>query len=128
MIGHIMLLDEKPLETHEILREFARRHRNITDIYKHCKEIKGLIELGINYNGLSDERKMLIGSYCTMEYALNLPSIVEDFDQSDLEIGENESSSFRATRVIFRRAILDKNNDLHVMKIGKNIEKIRKIY
>jgi hypothetical protein len=23
----------------------------------------------------------------------------------------------------FRRAILDKNNDLHVMKIGKNIEK-----
>jgi hypothetical protein len=56
MIGHIMLLDEKPLETHEILREFARRHRNITDIYKHCKEIKGLIELGINYNGLSDER------------------------------------------------------------------------
>jgi hypothetical protein len=63
MIGHIMLLDEKQVtETlHEILREFARRHRNITQtFYKHCKEIKGLIEeLGINYNGLSDERKCL---------------------------------------------------------------------
>jgi ferritin-like metal-binding protein YciE len=51
MIGHIMLLDEKQVtETlHEILREFARRHRNITQtFYKHCKEIKGLIEeLGI---------------------------------------------------------------------------------
>jgi transposase len=73
MIGHIMLLDEKQVtETLEILREFARRHRNITQtFYKHCKEIKGLIEeLGINYNGLSDERKMLIGSYCTMEYAI----------------------------------------------------------
>jgi ferritin-like metal-binding protein YciE len=46
MIGHIMLLDEKQVETlHEILREFARRHRNITQtFYKHCKEIKGLIE------------------------------------------------------------------------------------
>jgi predicted GH43/DUF377 family glycosyl hydrolase len=139
MIGHIMLLDEKQvIETlHEILREFARRHRNITQtFYKHCEEIKNLIEeLGINYNSLSDERKMLIGSYCTMEYALESsalfnPSIVEDFDQSDLEVGEKRVIlSFRATgeghisSIIFRRAILDKNNDLHIMKIGENIEK-----
>jgi hypothetical protein len=70
MIGHIMLLDEKQVtETlHEILRQASSKH--YPDIYKHCKEIKGLIEeLGINYNGLSDERKMLIG-YCTMEYAI----------------------------------------------------------
>jgi ferritin-like metal-binding protein YciE len=40
-----MLLDEKQVtETlHEILREFARRHHTQT-FYKHCKEIKGLIE------------------------------------------------------------------------------------
>jgi hypothetical protein len=77
---------------------------------------------------------MLIGSYCTMEYAIESsalfnPSIVEDFDQSDLEIGENESSypsvPLGRSYLIhyFRRAILDKNNDLHVMKIGENIEK-----
>jgi hypothetical protein len=47
---------------------------------------------------------MLIGSYCTMEYALESsalfnPSIVEDFDQSDLEIGEKRIIiSFRARR------------------------------
>jgi hypothetical protein len=101
MIGHIMLLDEKQVtETlHEILREFARRHRNITQtFYKHCKEIKGLIEeLGINYNGLSDERKMLIGSYCTMEYAIESsalfnPSIVEDLISPILKLEKNESS------------------------------------
>jgi hypothetical protein len=46
---------------------------------------------------------MLIGSYCTMEYAIESsalfnPSIVEDFDQSDLEIGEKRIIiSFRAT-------------------------------
>jgi hypothetical protein len=46
MIGHIMLLDEKQVvETlHEILRDLARRHRNTQTFYKHCKEIKGLIE------------------------------------------------------------------------------------
>jgi hypothetical protein len=46
MIGHIMLDEKQVTETlHEILREFARRHRNITQtFYKHCKEIKGLIE------------------------------------------------------------------------------------
>jgi hypothetical protein len=52
MIGHIMLLDEKQVtETlHEILREFARRHRNITQTF-YIVEIKGLIEeLGINWS------------------------------------------------------------------------------
>jgi hypothetical protein len=68
-----------------------------------------------------------------MEYALESsalfnPSIVEDFDQSDLEMEKNESSypsvPLGGSYLIhyFRRAILDKNNDLHV-KIGENIEK-----
>jgi deoxyxylulose-5-phosphate synthase len=61
MIGHIMLLDEKQVtETlHEILREFARRHRNITQTFTSIVEINLIEELGINYNGLSDERKNL---------------------------------------------------------------------
>jgi hypothetical protein len=58
------------------------------------------------------------------------PSIVEDFDQSDLEMEKNESS-YRATGGrsylihYFLESNLDKNNDLHVMKIGKNIENQR---
>jgi predicted GH43/DUF377 family glycosyl hydrolase len=70
-----------------------------------------------------------------MEYAIESaaifnPSIVEDFDQSNLEIGEKRIIiSFRATgeghisSIVFRRAILDKNNDLHVMKSGDNVDK-----
>jgi predicted GH43/DUF377 family glycosyl hydrolase len=139
MISHIMILDEKQVtDTLEhTLREFARRHRNISQIFfKHCEKIKGLIEgMQINYDGLSDERKMLIGSYCTMEYAIESaaffnPSIVEDFDQSNLEKGEKRVIlSFRATgeghisSIVFRRGILDKNNNLQVMKIGSNIDK-----
>jgi len=139
MVSHIMLLDENKVKStlEQTLREFARRHRNITKVFfAHCEKIRGIIEgMQIDYSNLSDERKMLIGSYCTMEYSIESaaffnPSIVEDFDQSDLEVGEKRVViSFRATgeghisSIVFRRGILDKNNDLRVMKIGKNIDK-----
>lgn len=139
MISRIMLLSDKQvIETLEqTLREFARRHRNISKVFfAHCKKIKGLIEeMQINFDDLSQDRKMLIGSYCTMEYSIESaaffnPSIVEDFDQSDLESGEKRVIiSFRATgeghisSIVFRRGILDKNNDLRVMNVGKNIDK-----
>ncbi|HEX9150826.1 MAG TPA: glycosidase, partial [Flavobacterium sp.] len=139
MVSHIMMLDEKQvIETLEhTLREFARRHRNISStFFRHCEKIRGIIEgMQINYDGLSDERKMLIGSYCTMEYAIESaaffnPSIIEDLDQSGLEMGEKRVIiSFRATgeghisSIVFRRGILDRNNHLQVMKIGNNIDK-----
>jgi len=139
IVSRIMALDEiQVIHTLEhTLREFARRHRNISRIfYRHCENIRGIIEgMQINYDGLSDERKMLIGSYCTMEYAIESaaffnPSIIKDFDQLYLEKGESRIIlSFRATgeghisSIVFRRGILDKNNDLHVMKIGANIDK-----
>lgn len=139
MVSRIMMLDEKQvIDTLEhTLREFARRHRNISRIFfTHCEKIRCIIEgMQINYDGLSEERKMLIGSYCTMEYAIESaaffnPSIVEDFDQSDLEEGEKRVIiSFRATgeghisSIVFRRGILDKNNNFQVMKIGNNIDK-----
>lgn len=144
MVRHIMTLDEKQvIETLEhTLREFARRHRNISStFFRHCEKIRGIIEgMQINYDGLSQERKMLIGSYCTMEYAIESaaffnPSIVEDFDQSGLEMGEKRVIiSFRATgeghisSIVFRRGILDKNNHLQVMKIGNHIDKAEVVH
>jgi predicted GH43/DUF377 family glycosyl hydrolase len=120
----------------QTLREFASRHRNISRIFfKHCENIRGIIEeMEINYKDLSDERKMLIGSYCTMEYSLESaaffnPSIIEDLDQSYLEKGEKRVIiSFRATgeghisSVVFRRAILDINHDLHMAPVGDYID------
>ncbi|MDA0194956.1 MAG: glycoside hydrolase family 130 protein [Bacteroidetes bacterium] len=139
MVGQLMTLDEKQVNQNleHTLREFAGRHRNISRVFfKHCSNIQGIIEgMEINYAELSDTRKMLIGSYCTMEYAIESaaffnPSIVEDFDQLYLEKGEKRIIiSFRATgeghisSVVFRRGILDKNNDLQVMKMGDHIDK-----
>jgi len=121
----------------QTLREFSRRHRNISQNFlKHCSNIRHIIEgMEIKYDKLSEERKLLIGSYCTMEFSLESaaffnPSIIEDFDQTYLEAGEKRVIiSFRATgeghisSVVFRRGILDKNNDLHLMKIGNHIDK-----
>ncbi len=139
MVSRIMALDGKQVmhALEHTLREFASRHRNISRVFlKHCANIQGTIEgMQISYSGLSEEQKMLIGSYCTMEYAIESaaffnPSIVEDFDQLYLEKGEKRIIiSFRATgeghisSIVFRRGILDKNNDLQVMKIGDYIDK-----
>lgn len=139
MVARIMSLDENQtsLNLEHTLREFASRHRNISRVFsKHCANIQDSIEeMGIDFSELSDERKMLIGSYFTMEYAIESaaffnPSIVEDFDQSFLEKGERRIIiSFRATgeghisSIVFRRGILDKNNDLQVMKVGDHIDK-----
>ncbi|GAA6768468.1 hypothetical protein AAFH68_44240 [Flavobacterium sp. CGRL1] len=134
-----MTLDEKQVsETLEqTLREFARRHRNISAVFfRHCEKIRPIIEaMQVDYEAMTLNRKMLIGSYCTMEYAIESaaifnPSIVEDFDQSGLEAGEKRVIiSFRATgeghisSIVFRRGILDRDNNLQIMKIGHHIDK-----
>lgn len=125
------------LTLEQINRSFARRHRNISAIfYKHYEYIRGLIvEMQINEAEISEDRKMLIGSYLTMEYSIESsaffnPSMIEDFDQSSLEKGEKRVViSFRATgeghvsSIVFRRCIIDKDNNLRMMRIGDDIEK-----
>lgn len=120
----------------QTLREFAYRHRNITHLFKnHYNNALSFIEqMQIKSDDISEERKLLIGSYLTMEYSLEStaffnPSIIPDVDQTYLEEGElRVIISFRATgeghisSVVFRRGILDKNNDLHLMSIGKSMD------
>jgi predicted GH43/DUF377 family glycosyl hydrolase len=139
LIGRILMMSDQDVNhtLEQIFREFARRHRNISSLfYRHCGNVRPIIEeMQINYEELSEERKMLIGSYLTMEYSIESsaffnPSMVEDFDQSSLEKGEKRVViSFRATgeghvsSIEFRRGILDKDNNLRLMPIGDNIEK-----
>lgn len=138
LINRLQAMDDKQisLTLEHTLREFASRHRNISRIfYKHCANIQGLItQMGINYSALSKDRKMLIGSYLTMEYSIESaaffnPSVIEDTDQMHLDKGEKRVIfSFRATgeghisSVVFRRGILDKNNDLRIMPVGDHVD------
>ncbi len=128
--------DKVEQELSNTLREYKGRHRNLQKIFKlHCGHLEGLINhMGIEYDQLTENQKMLIGSYSTMEYSLEAaalfnPSMIEDLDQSHLNEGEKRVIiSFRATgeghlsSLVFRKAILDKNNKLHVLKVKKHID------
>lgn len=128
---------EKVAEELEKTRhEFKERHRNLNKIFlRHCGYFEDLInQMGVGYDNLTKNQKMLIGSYSTMEYSLESaalfnPSIVEDFDQSFLKEGEKRVIiSFRATgeghlsSIVFRRAVLDKDNNLNMLKVKNHID------
>ncbi|MGQ7946422.1 glycoside hydrolase family 130 protein [Flavobacterium sp. WC2509] len=139
LISRILVMSNSDVNKflEQINRDFARRHRNLSAIfYKHYEYVRPIItKMKINEEELSEERKWLIGSYLTMEYSIESaaffnPSIVEDFDQSGLEKGEKRIIiSFRATgeghvsSIVFRRGIIDKDNNLRMMRIGDSIEK-----
>jgi len=119
-----------------LLQEYSKRHRNITKILaRHCKKIKYCIEaIGVDYESLDKYQRLLIGSYFTHEYSIESaaffnPSIVEDPDQTDLVEGEKRVIiSFRAvgeghiSSVVFRRALIDRDNNITVIPSGNYID------
>ena len=124
-----------------VLRDFAKRHRNISKIFEnHFEKITHLFEkLDINPDDLSLNRKILIGSFFTMEYSIESaaffnPSIVEHPDQS--ELGPDEKRvvlSFRATgeghisSLVFRAGILDRDNMLVIEEAGQMLDEAQVI-
>lgn len=119
-----------------ILRDFSKRHRNITRIFeRHADKLKNLFTaLKIDYNALDYKRRILIGSYFTNEFSIESaaffnPSIVEDVDQSGLEEGEKRIIlSFRAvgeghiSSIVFRRATINKYNDITIVPAGNYVD------
>lgn len=119
-----------------ILREFSKRHRNITRIFeRHAEKLKNLfIALKIDYNAVETKRRLLIGSFFTNEFSIESaaffnPSIVEDVDQSGLEEGEKRIIlSFRAvgeghiSSIVFRRGTIDKYNDISLVPAGNYVD------
>ncbi|MCX6161637.1 MAG: glycoside hydrolase family 130 protein [Ignavibacteriae bacterium] len=119
----------------QVLREFSKRHRNITRLFEiHFDQtFVFFVNMDIEPEDLSVSKRLLIGAYFTMEYsiestALFNPSIVEHPDQSSLEEGQKRIIlSFRATgeshisSIVFRSGILDKNNNLSIDPRGNYI-------
>jgi len=119
-----------------ILQEYSKRHRNITKVFqRHCNKLKDLfVQLEVDLEEVSNYRQLLIGSYFTHEYSIESaaffnPSMIEDPDQSELEEGEKRVIiSFRAvgeghiSSIAFRRALIDKNNNITVIGAGDYID------
>jgi len=125
----------------QVLRGYSRRHRNISLIFEtYYNKLSNLFgELGIRPGKVNQSRKLLIGSYFTMEYSIESaaffnPSIVEDPDQSELGPGEKRVIlSFRATgeghisSIVFRSGIIDKNDNLTTEPVGKMLAEAERI-
>jgi predicted GH43/DUF377 family glycosyl hydrolase len=138
VINRVLSLDDKQVFglVSPLLQEYSTRHRNITKILsRNCKKIMPYIEqLGIDYDGLDKYQKLLLGSYFTHEYSIESaaffnPSIVDDPDQSELVEGEKRVIiSFRAvgeghiSSIVFRRALIDCDNNITVMPAGNYID------
>lgn len=116
----------------QVLRDFSKRHRNISKVFdKDFDKIKYLLDrINVSEDSLSTNTKLLIGSYCTMEYSIESaaffnPSIIEDPDQSELNDGQKRVIvSFRATgeghisSIVFRSSIIDKNGNIEFEPAG----------
>lgn len=109
------------------LRDFSRRHRSITRVFlAHFEKINHLLqEFNVDPEKLTLERKLVIGSYFTMEYSIESaaffnPSIVESPDQLNLEPGvKRVILSFRAigeghiSSIVFRQGVIDSDCNFH---------------
>lgn len=138
LITRVMALSDQEVFTiiSPLLQEYSKRHRNITKILnRHCDKVKRLIaDVGVDYAGIDQYRKLLIGSYFTHEYSIESaaffnPSIIEDPDQTELVDGQKRMIiSFRAvgeghiSSIVFRRALVEKNGDLSVLPAGNYID------
>ncbi len=143
IIRNVMAMSDSEVNVSlgQVLRNYSKRHRNISKIFEaNYNNVLYLFpELGIDPDKLSLPRRSLMGSYFTMEYSIESaaffnPSIVEDPDQSELSPEEKRVIlSFRATgeghisSLVFRSAVIDKDNNLRVEHVGKMLAEAERI-
>ena len=137
--GRIMRLPEQ--EVHSllagVLSEFATRHKDVGDVFEEqFRQVADCLDPGAE---ISPERRMLIGSYFTMEYsiesaALFNPSIVPHPDQSGLSPGSTRFiMSLRATgeghvsSIVFRTGVIDASGEISFDPVSRYVERARKV-
>ena len=125
VIKRVLSLDENEactiLET--VLHEFSHRHRYFRETLQH--NFEKVADYVPSANALSEERRLLIGTYFTAEYSVEAAAL---FNPSIVQVPNQEADpegccrfvmSFRATgeghisSVEFRSGIIDKNNDIY---------------
>lgn len=126
ILSRILTLSETEVETefNRVNTDFSERH--VKEMWFWQKRFDEVSHMLPTDQPLSESRKLLIGSYFTMEYALEAaalfnPSIVWHPDQSGLPLGNKRFIiSLRATgeghisSIVFRSGIVDSNGNVTV--------------
>ena len=130
IIDRVLGLSQDQAENllHEIIFNFTDRHKDIELQFEN--NFNKVLEFMPTKEAISHTKKMLIGSYFTMEYALESaalfnPSIIPHPDQSGVSEGSLRFiMSLRATgeghvsSIVFRSGIIESNNSLHFDSIS----------
>ncbi len=138
IIQKVLTMDQEESESvlQFVLSKFAVRHRNVTKtLEKHYQLVKPfLAELKTKPKTISTHKKLLIGSFFTMEYSLESaaffnPSVVEAPNQHGLVEGKKRIIiSFRAigeghiSSIVFRTGVIDSNGDFEFSPVGGRID------
>lgn len=116
---------------------FRSRHQNLDEVLEeHYDAVGGLVETNAK---ISDHRRLLIGAYFTMEYAIEAtalfnPSIVPAVDQLGVPPGSKRFlMSLRATgeghvsSIVFRRGLIDANGNVEIEPAGLQSRSLKAI-
>ena len=139
IIDRLLALPEE--EVHALLAylltEFATRHKDVGDVF--LEQFRQVTEDRDVPADISAERRMLIGSYFTMEYsiesaALFNPSIVPHPNQDGLPDGSMRFiMSLRATgeghvsSIVFRTGVIDASGEIGFDAVSRYVERARKV-
>ncbi len=134
--------DEVSVTLTQVLRDYSLRHRNISRVFlKNFESVAPLLKKtkDCETTSLGQSRKILLGSYFTMEYSIESaaffnPSVFEHPDQTEVNTGEKRVIiSFRATgeghisSIVFRTGILDRKSNLVIEPVSKITEEAEHI-
>jgi predicted GH43/DUF377 family glycosyl hydrolase len=137
IVDRVLALDEEEVEEAlaQVLKSFGNRHENIEAVLEeHYWTTVSALGKPLD---ASRNRRLLIGSYFTMEYsiesaALFNPSIVKHRDQEHLEEGAVRFiMSFRATgeghisSIVFRSGVITADHAVHVAPPGRYTRRVR---
>lgn len=142
IINHVLQMPDNEVhkEVTKVLRDFVKRHRNISkNLENNFFSLDYLFEdMGIKIDTVDKPRQLLIGSFFTREISVESaaffnPSIVLHPDQSELHPGEKRVIlSFRATgeghvsSIVFMSAVIDPKNNLTYGERGKMLDEPEK--
>ncbi|PHN05524.1 glycoside hydrolase family 130 protein [Flavilitoribacter nigricans] len=138
LIAQVLRMDDALVATtlNQVLRDFAWRHRNVTEIFeRHFKKVSHLLkDMERSVETLSESQRLLIGAYFTHEYSIESaaffnPSLIVSPDQSGLAEGElRVIASMRATgeghisSIEFRHLTIDQHNELYLAPPANRLE------
>src|ERR1700730_12298973 len=139
IIARIMSLPESQVAPllEEVFAEFSQRHQHIHKSF--LERFEQVRDLLLNDEEISEQRKLLIGSYFVCEYSLESaalfnPSIVPHPDQSDLPLGALRFVlSLRATgeghisSITFRTGIIHADHRIEVLPAAGFLTEPRQI-